>query len=362
MFRLFVSALRDMFRSRASLGAEIVGLRQQVAVLKQRLGRGRVRLSWRDRMFWVGLSRLWPGWRTALVIVRPETVLRWHREGFRAYWRWKARPRGGRPRVDRETRELIARLDRENPLWGAPRIHGELLMLGIDVSESTVSKYLGKAARPPSQSWRTFVRNHLHQSIAIDFAVVPTIKFSLLYVLVVLDHERRRILRINVTANPTAAWTAQQVVGGLPWETSACFLFRDGDGIYGEEFARRVKGLGLQEVVTARASPWQNAYCERVIGTLRRECLDHVVAINERQLKRVLDDYVRYYNESRTHLSLAKDSPTGRKRASWRGGAVVAFPEAGSSSSLRADGGVKSRRTEYLGGTLVEAETNVRAD
>ncbi|HEY2774835.1 MAG TPA: integrase core domain-containing protein [Candidatus Binatia bacterium] len=329
MFRLFVSALCDLFRSRASLEAEIVVLRQQVAVLRQRLGSRRVRLSWRDRMFGVGLSRVWPGWRAALVIVRPETVLRWHREGFRAYWRWKARPRGGRPRVDRETRELISGLQRENPLWGAPRIHGELLMLGIDVSESTVSKYLGKSPRPPSQSWRTFVRNQLHQSIAIDFAVVPTIRFSLRYVCVVLDHGRRRILHVNVTANPTAAWAAQQVVEALPWETNAEFLFRDGDGIYGEEFTRRVTGLGLQQVVTARASPWQNGYCERVIGTLRRECLDHVVAINERQLKGVLDCYVRYYNQSRTHLSLAKDSPAGRKRASRWGGAVVAFPEAG---------------------------------
>jgi putative transposase len=329
VFRLFLSVLRDLFRSRASLEAENCALRHQVAVLRQRLGRRRVRLSWRDRMFWVGLSRVWPNWRSALVIVRPETVLRWHREGFRAYWRWKSRPRGGRPRVDRETRELIARLHRENPLWGAPRIHGELLMLGIDVSESTVSKYLGKATRPPSQSWRTFVRNHRHQSIAIDFAVVPTIRFSLLYVCVILDHGRRRILHVNVTANPTAAWAAQQVVEALPGETDVRFLFRDGDGIFSPEFEHRVTNLGLQQVVTARASPWQNAYCERVIGTLRRECLDPVVALNEQQLKRVLDDYVRYYNGSRTHLSLAKDSPMGRKRCSREGGAVVAFPEAG---------------------------------
>jgi len=329
VFRLFLSAIGGLFRSRASREAEIVALRQQVAVLKRRLGSRRVRLSWRDRMFWVFLSKVWPGWRTALVIVRPETGLRWHREGFRAYWRWRARPRGGRPRVDRETREPIARLHRENPLWGAPRIHGELLMLGIDVAESTVSTYLQKLPRLPSQNWRTFVRNHIHQSVAVDFAVVPTIKFSLLYVFVVLDHERRRILHINVTANPTAAWAAQQLVEALPWETDARFLFRDGDGIYGEEFERRVRGLGLQQVVTARASPWQNAYCERVIGTLRRECLDHVVAVNERQLKRVLDDFVRYYNASRTHLSLAKNSPVGRLVSSRRGGAVVAFPEAG---------------------------------
>jgi transposase InsO family protein len=298
-------------------------------VLKQKLGSRRVRLSWRDRMFWAFLSQTWSGWRKTLVIVQPETVLRWHREGFRAYWRWKSRPRGGRPRVDRETRELIVRLQRENPLWGAPRIHGELLMLGIEVCESTVSQYLRKLPRPPSQTWRTFVHNHLHPSIAVDFAVVPTITLSLLYVFVVLDHRRRRILHVNVTANPTAEWTAQQVVEALPWETNVRCLFRDGDGIYGNAFQSRIEGLGLKEVVTAPASPWQNAYCERVIGTLRRDCLDHVVAINEQQLKRVLDEYVRYYNRSRTHLSLAKDVPMSREPSSQRDGAVVAFPEAG---------------------------------
>lgn len=324
-----LSALRDLFRSRATLEAENLALRHQPALLKGRLGKRRVQLSWRDRMFWIILSKVWPGWRSALVIVRPETGLRWHREGFRAYWRWRARPHGGRPRIDLETRELIARLRRENPLWGAPRIHGELLMLGIDVSESTVSKYLGKPPRPPSQTWRTFVHNHLHQSIAIDFAVVPTLRFSLLYVCVILDHGRRRILHVNVTTNPTAAWAAQQIVEALPWETNVQFLFRDGDGIYGEEFERRVAGLSLRQIVTARASPWQNAYCERVIGTLRRECLDHVVAVNERQLKGVLDGYVRYYNGTRTHLSLAKNSPISRRPSSKRDGTIVALPEAG---------------------------------
>lgn len=329
MLRQLLSILRDLFRSRASLEAEIVALRHQVAVLKQRLGSRRVRLSGRDRMFWALLSQAWPGWRTALVIVQPETVLRWHRVGFRAYWRWKSRSRGRRPLIDRETRELIVRLQRENPLWGAPRIHGELLMLGIEVCESTVSKYLRKLPRPPSQTWRTFVHNHLHQSVAVDFLVVPTIKFSLLYVFVVLDHRRRRILHVNVTANPTAEWAAQQVVEALPWETNVRFLFRDGDGIYGNAFQLRIEGLGLKEVVTAPASPWQNAYCERVIGTLRRDCLDHVVAVNEQQLKRVLDSYVVYYNRTRTHLSLAKDAPISREPYLTRGGTVVAFPEAG---------------------------------
>jgi putative transposase len=329
MLRLFILTLLDAFRSRTALEAEVAALRHQVSVLKRRLGSRRVRLTWRDRMLWVLFSRIWSGWRTGLAIVQPETVLRWHREGFRAYWRWKARPRGGRLLVDRETRELIARLQRENPLWGAPRIHGELMMLGIEVCEATVSKYLRKLPRLPSQSWRSFVYNHIHQSVAVDFLVVPTIKFSVLYVFVVLDHRRRRILHVNVTANPTADWAAPQVVEALPWETHVRFLFRDSDQIYGDAFQSRIDGLGLQEVVTAPASAWPNAYCERVIGTLRRECLDHVVAINEQQLKRVLDSYVVYYNRARTHLSLAKDAPAGRLSSSRKGGAVVAFPEVG---------------------------------
>jgi transposase InsO family protein len=319
----------DPFRSRASLEAEIVSLRHQVALLRQRLGRRRVRLSWFDRGLWVALSRLWPNWRSTLVIVRPETVLRWHRNGFRAYWRWKSRPHGGRPKISPETRALIARMRRETPLWGAPRIHGELLMLGVNVSESTVSKYLRRAPRPPSQSWRTFFRNHRRESVAVDFMVVPTITFALLYVAVVLDHGRRRILHVAVTAHPTEAWAAQQIVEALPWESPAKYLFRDGDGIYGDAFIKRMEGLGLTEVVTARGSPWQNGHCERVIGTLRRECLDHVVAVDEDQLLRVLKAYVAYYNRTRTHLSLEKDAPERRSPCQATDGRVVALPQVG---------------------------------
>ena len=192
-----------------------------------------------------------------------------------------------------------------------------------------MSAYLRHLSRPPSQTWRTFVANHLHESIAIDFAVVPTLRFSLLYVFVVLDHHRRRILHVAVTDHPTEAWTAQQLVEALPWEPSARFVFRDGDGIYGEVFQHRISGLELEEVVTARGSPWQNPYCERVIGTLRRECLDHVIAINERQLQRVVTTYAGYYNRSRTHLSLEKDAPEGRKKCSDSSGVVVAYPEVG---------------------------------
>ncbi len=281
-------------------------------------------------MFWVLLSRFWPEWRSALAIVQPDTVLRWHRVGFRLYWRRISKNRGGRPRVDRECRNLIARIARENPLWGAPRIHGELLMLAVRISESTVSRYLKRLrTRPPSQTWRTFIHNHLHQSIAVDFMVVPTIRFSPLYVFVVLDHSRRRILRIGVTAHPTAQWTAQQLTEALPWESHAPFIHRDQDAIFGREFQRHVDALELQEVVSARGSPWQNGYCERVIGTIRRECTDHVIAINEDQLQRVINAYVRNCNDTRTHLSLAKRTPDGRRAPTKRLGRVVAETQVG---------------------------------
>jgi transposase InsO family protein len=330
MLRLLLGVFRDSFRSRASLEAEIVTLRHQVAVLRHRLGRRKLQLTWADRALLVLVARVWSGWREAVFIVQPETVLRWHRQGFRAYWRWKSRPRGGRPRIAAEVRELIARMHRENPLWGAPRIHGELLMLGIQVSESTVSNYLSTLPRRrPTQGWRTFLRNHLHETIAVDFAIVPTIRFKLLFVFVVLDLARRRILQLGVTAHPTAQWTGQRLAEALPWDSHVRFLIRDRDGVYGHEFRSRARSLGLRQVVTARASPWQNGYCERVIGTLRRECLDHVIAVNERQVQRVLDEYRRYYNRSRTHLSLKKDAPEGRSAANSAFGRVVSVTEVG---------------------------------
>lgn len=328
MLRLLVEVLCDLFRSQASLEAEIIVLRHQVAVLRRRLGRKQLQLTWADRALLVIVSRLWSGWRGAVFVVQPETVLRWHRKGFRAYWRWKSRSRGGRPRIPLEVRELIKRMHRENPLWGAPRIHGELVMLGINVSESTVSNYLSSLPRRrPTQGWRTFLRNHLHETIAVDFAIVPTIRFKLLFVFVVLDLARRRIVHLGVTAHPTAQWTGQQVIEALPWESSVRFLVRDRDSIYGREFTKRVGSLGLKQIVTARASPWQNGYCERVIGTLRRECLDHVMAVNERQGQRVLDGYVCYYNRTRAHLSLRKNTTEGRAIASSACERVISLPE-----------------------------------
>jgi len=326
----FLAAVRDLIRRRADLEAELLALRHQVLVLqRQRAGR-RARLRAGDRLLWMALAGLWSRWREVLIAVRPETVIAWHRLGFRLFWRWKSRRRGrGRPAVPREVIDLIQTMQMANPTWGAPRIHGELLKLGIEVAQSTVSKYLRRSKRPPSQGWRTFVRNHLGEMIAIDFAVVPTVRGQLLYLFVVLSLARRRVLHVNVTAHPTAAWTAQQMVEALPWTPTVRHVIRDRDGIYGEVFQTRVEHLGLKQVVIAPHSPWQNAYAERFIGSLRRECLDHVLALDERQLLRVVRSYVAYYNRTRTHLALAKDPPEPRAVQISDDGEIIATPEVG---------------------------------
>ena len=216
-----------------------------------------------------------------------------------------------------------------NPTWGAPRIHGELLKLGLEIGETTVAKYMVHRRKPPSQTWRTFLSNHAKEIVSIDFFTVPTVTFRILFVLIVLSNDRRRVLHFNVTESPTAHWTGQQIIEAFPWDEAPEYLIRDRDGIYGHEFSERADSLDLTEIVTARASPWQNGHCERVIGTLRRECLDHVIAVDERQLQRVLDAYTRYYNQTRTHPALNKDAPEGRRAASRRSGRVVSLPEVG---------------------------------
>jgi transposase InsO family protein len=296
-------------RCRYDLATENLALRQQLAVMKYQCPRPR--LTDTDRFFWVLLSLIWSDWHASLHIVKPETVVRWHRQGFRYYWRWKSRHRG-RPKADPEIRELIRRMCRANPLWGAPRVHGELLKLGIEVSETTVSKYMIKHQRPPSHNWRTFLQNHAKELIALDFFTVPTATFRVLFVLVILSHDRRRILHFNVTEHPTAAWTARQLLEACGTDNAPRFLVRDRDAIYGETFRRQVTALKIQEVPTAPRSPWQNAYAERVIGSIRRECLNHMIVLGERHLRRILRSYVDYYNETRTHLSLDKDTPEGR--------------------------------------------------
>jgi transposase InsO family protein len=219
---------------------------------------------------------------------------------------------GGRPKVDRELRILIRRMCEENPLWGAPRIHGELLKLGFAVAQSTVSKYMLRSRRPPSQGWKTFLHNHADGIAAIDFLVVPTLSFEHLFVFVVLGIARRSILWIGVTANPTAQWLARQITEAFPWDTAPAFLIRDNDGAYGEVFRRRLRAMGIRDRPIAPRSPWQNGHVERVIGSIRRECLDHVIVRNEAHLRRVLHAYSRYYNVTRTHLGIVKDAPNRR--------------------------------------------------
>ena len=324
---LLESAL-SLFRSHTALHLEIFALRHQLGVLQRSVKKPK--LTPADRLIWAWLSELWLDWRSALIIVKPETVIAWHRKGFRLFWTWKVRHgRTGRPSVSNEVRELIRKLSRENPLWGAPRIHGELLKLGIDVGETSVGKYMVHARRPPSQTWRTFLENHVKTMVSVDFFTVPTIRFQILYVFLVLAHERRRIVHFNVTAHPTAEWTAQQFREAFPWDTAPRYLLRDRDRIFGRNFVDQVKAMGIKQVRSAPRSPWQRAYVERVIGSIRRECLDHVIVFNERNLYKHLQSFVGYYHRSRTHLGLQKDAPEPRSIQSVEFGPVVSIPEVG---------------------------------
>ena len=323
----FLFALCASVRDRAALQLEILALRHQLQVLERTRIR-RVRLTRFERLLWVWLSGVWRGWRTAIVIVKPETVLAWHRQGFRLLWTWKSRHRPGQPAVPADVRALIRTMSTMNPLWGAPRIHGELSKLGIDVCETTVAKYMGRRQRPPSQTWRTFLTNHIDQIAAADFFVVPTITYRLLFVLVILNHQRRRVTHVAVTAHPTAAWTAQQLREAFPEETAPRYLIHDRDHAFAS-LPGTASGMGIEELRTAPRSPWQNAYAERLIGSIRRECLDHVVVVNETGLVRILSRYLAYYHHSRTHLALAKDSPHPRPIAPPTVGPVIAIPAVG---------------------------------
>src|SRR5215472_7374202 len=259
----------------------------KLIVFKRHCPRPRLRKS--DRLFWVLLSKSWKDWRQVLIIVKPETVISWHRRGFRLFWTWIFRKKGsGRPQASPEIRALIRKMAAANRLWGAPRIHGELLKLGIEISERTVSRLLPRKRRPPSQTWKTFLDNHLSDLVSIDFFTVPTATFRVLFVLVVLAHRRRRVVHFNVTDHPTAAWTAQQVREAFPEDRAPRYLIRDRDGVYGDQFRDRLQEMGITEVLTAPRSPWQNAFAERLIGSIRRECLDHVIVLGEKHLGRIL--------------------------------------------------------------------------
>ena len=311
LLKLFAGWLVGLFRSHAAREAEVAFLRQQLLILK-RSAPARLRLRAADRLIFVWLYRLFPSVRNAAVIFKPATLVRWHRSGFCLYWRWKSRRRAGRPMVPADIRALIRTISRENPLWGAPRIHGELLKLGIDIAQSTVANYMLRRRGPPSPGWRAFLRNHTAHIAAIDLFVVPTVGFQLLYGLVILRLARRRLVWTNVTTHPTSEWIAQQITEAFPWDEAPRYLIRDRDTSYGAAVTRRLRTMGIRDRPITSRSPWQNGHVERLIGSIRRECRDHVVVLGETLLRHLLLKYCAYYNSARTHLALDKDAPLHR--------------------------------------------------
>jgi putative transposase len=319
----FVAAL---FRSHASLHLENFALRHQLAVYQQTVHRPRLRPS--DRLFWMWLSRLWTGWQEALIFVQPRTILAWQRQRFRDHWRGLSqRGKPGRAGIAKEVRTLIRDMWQANPTWGSPRIVGELRKVGIEVTKSTVEKYRIRPPKPPLPTWKTFLANHMQDLVALDFFVVPTMTCKVLFVLLIMAHHRRQVIHFNITEPPTAAWTAQQVVDAFPWDIAPRYLLRDRDRIYSASFRQRVRHMGIEEVVIAPRSPWQNPYVERLIGTIRRDCLDHVIVLHEQHLRRLLTGYFQYYHHWRTHRALDMDCPVPRPVQRPEVGSIREVPE-----------------------------------
>jgi transposase InsO family protein len=293
----------------------------------------RLQIKTKDRLFWIILFLFWKDWQDSLIVLKPETVVGWHKKDFRLFWRWKSRSTSpGRPRINQEIRNLIYNMASSNPLWGAPRIHGELFKLGINISERTVSRLMPKHPRKPSsQTWRAFLKNHMVNTVSIDFFTVPTVTFRILFVIIILKNNRRKVIHFNTTEHPTAQWTAQQIVEAFPWDTVPKYLIRDLDSIYGSYFRQRVKNIGIKEVLTAPRSPWQNSYAERLIGSIRRECLNHVIVLSEKHLLKILFSYFEYYNQDRTHCGLNKDVPIKRliQTKPFRGSKIIKLSRVG---------------------------------
>jgi putative transposase len=324
----FLGFVIALFRSRASLHLEHLALRHQLAVYQQSVPRPHLHAT--DRLFWAWLSRLWSDWKHPLVFVQPRTVIAWQRRRFRNHWRrLSQRGKPGRPAIAKEVRALIRDMWQANPTWGAPRIVGELRKLGIDVAKSTVEKYRVRPQTPSSPTWKTFLANHVQDLVALDLFVVPTLRHTVFFVLVILAHHRRRIVHFNVTKHPTAAWTAQQVVDAFPWDEAPRYLLRDRDRIYGGTFRQRVRHMGIEEVLIAPKSPWQNPYVERLIGSIRRECLDHVIVLHEHHLRQLLTEYFHYYHHWRTHRALGMDCPMPRPVQRPEVGSISEIPEVG---------------------------------
>jgi len=324
LLRLVTSPLRaDLDRE-----VEVLVLRQQLAIYQRAMPRPRLRL--RDRLFWVWLSRLWSRWREVLYVMKPSTVIAWRRRKFREYWaRLSGRPGPGRPPVPKEIQDLIRQMSSANVTWGSPRIRSELRMLGIEISKSTIERYMVRRPKPASPTWRAFLANHVSCLASIDFFVVPTVRNRVPYVFVVLAHLRRRVLHVAVTEHPTAAWTTQQVTEAFRWDTTPRYMIRDRDSIYGDIFRGRVKSMGIQEVLIAPRSPWQSPFNERLIGSIRRDCLNHFVVLDEHHLRRVLTSYFAYYHTARCHLALDGDAPEHREVQPPEMGKVIELSEVG---------------------------------
>jgi putative transposase len=330
ILRLFVTTIFRCLHTHGTLLLENLDLRQQLAVLKRKQPRPRLRAF--DKIFWVLARRFWSGWKRDLIVVSPETVVGWHRAGFRLYWRAISRARRavGRNRISKEVRDLIFRMVAENATWGAPRVHGELLMLGFDVSERTISRWIRRAPRDPelAKRWLAFLKNHREAIAAMDFFTVPTVTFHLLYCFFVIGHDRRQILHFNVTRHPTSTWVIQQLREAFPYEVGPRFLIFDRDSKFSCEVAAAVRSLNVRPIRTSIESPWQNGVAERWVESCRQDLCDHVIAVNETHLKRLLTEYVHYYHQDRTHLGPGKQTPGNRRRSEGRGH-VIAFPRLG---------------------------------